>query len=116
MNFFGADYEIASHTNLKRKYFVEQLTAKEKPKVTAEMLKKLGDVDTLFGKKIKIGDMLVLGLIITGIVDGKTLTYNFFYCTSEELKQLGTGQYYASATKNGIPKIIDKTLIRKYGK
>lgn len=116
MNLFGAEYELATHSNLKKKYFVVQLQAKEKPKVTTDMLKKIDNNITLFGHTIKRGDILLLGLIINNIEEGKTVSYNFFYCTREELKQLGDGNYYVSATKDGIPKLIDKNIIKQYGK
>lgn len=116
MNLFGAEYEIATHSNLKKKYFREQIITKHKPKVTSEMLKKIDNNITLFGKTIKRGDFLLMGLLIRWIEQGEKLTYNFFYCTKEELKDLGNGNYYASTTKEGIPKIVDKNLINKYGK
>ena len=116
MNLYNAIYELATHTNLKRKYFSVQLLAKQRPKVTTEMLRKIDNNITLFGNTIKRGDILLLGLIINNIESGKTVTYNFFYCTKEELKQLGNGDYYVSPTKDGIPKIVDKKLMNKYGK
>jgi len=116
MNLFGAEYELATHSNLKKKYFVLQLQAKTKPKVTKEMLKKIDNNITLFGHTIKIGNILLLGLIINNIEEGKTVSYNFFYCTREELKKLGEGDYYVSATKDGIPKVVDKNIMKQYGK
>lgn len=115
MKLFNATYELATHNNLKRRYFVKQLQTKNKPKVTSDMLKKIDSNITLFGNDIKRGDILLLGLKINEIND-KQLTYNFFYCTREELKELGNGYYYANETDNGIPKIVDKKLMIKFGK
>ena len=116
MNLFGASYELASHGNLKKKYFAVQLLAKEKPKVTTEMLKKIDNNITLFGHTIKRGDILLLGLIINNVDRGKTISYNFFYCTKEELKELGSGNYYVSPTDDGIPKLVDKNIMKQHGK
>ena len=116
MNLFGSIYEVASHSNLKKKYFVKQIQTKHPPKVTTEMLKKLDNNITLFGNTIKKGDFLLMGLIINDIIPEKELRYNFFYCTKEELKLLGTNDYYVSETKNGIPKVVSKKLIIKFGK
>jgi len=116
MNFFGAKYELATHSNLKRKYFAVQLHAKEKPKVTIEMLKKIDTNITLFGSTIIRGDILLLGLVINDIDVGNEMTYNFFYCTREELKLLGNGDYYVSETEQGIPKLVSKKMIIKFGK
>jgi hypothetical protein len=115
MNLFGAEYELASHGNLKKNYFRVQLQATQKPKVTKEMLKKLDNNVTLFGHTIKRGDILLLGLSINEIKNSQ-VSYNFFYCTREELKELGNGDYYVSYTDEGIPKVIGKNLMKKYGK
>jgi len=116
MNLFGASYELATHSNLKRKYFVEQLQTRYKSKVTSEMLKKIDNNITLFGNTIKKGDILLIGLIINDIIPNKELKYNFFYCTREELKKLGNGDYYVSRTENGIPKLVNKKIVMKFCK
>jgi len=116
MNLFGAKYEEATASNLKHKFFVKQLQTKHKPKVTMEMLKKIDNNITLFDNVIKKGDILLLGLIISEIIAEKELKYNFFYCTRDELKTLGNGDYYVSETDNGIPKVISKKLMKKFGK
>jgi len=110
MNILGTTYEIATHSNLKKKYFIEQLKTKNIPKVTGEMLKKIDNNVTLFGTTIKIGDILLMGLIISNVITDK-LEYNFFYCTKNELRKLGSGKYLISGPTEGIPKIIPKNLI-----
>lgn len=116
MKLFDVQYDLATVSNLKKKYFLKQLQAKYKPKVTTEILKKIDNNITLFGNEIKKGDILLIGLIINKIIVEKELTYNFFYCTREELKLLGNGDYYVSATEQGIPKVINKKLMKKFGK
>ena len=116
MEFYNREFELTSLKCLKNKYFKQQLTTKHKPIVNIDMLKKIEAKYTFFNNEIKLGDYLLIGMIINNYVPNKNIQYTFFYTTKKELSIFEKEKYYVSDEESGIPRFITDDSLKIYNK